>query len=151
MFQVSHPAEIHHHLSLTSLSTQSATSNVDRNKSTNIQPFPSTVHRVIEVQYQTSTDPTGYISVFQYPLNGHVMMMNKYDGYVLWSALWKGMRKLVDAIETFKMYPLIMQAIRNIKDGSSAIQGTWLPYDVARNLALRIGWNIKEDLIPLFG
>ncbi|KAJ3891228.1 transcription regulator HTH, apses-type DNA-binding domain-containing protein [Lentinula edodes] len=131
---------------------QSTISYPDTDTSTNIHPFPSTIHDIIEAKYKTSTDPTGYIFVFQYPLNGHVLMMNKYDGYILWSALWKAIGNCsVDADETFKMYPFITQAVRNIEDGLSAIQGAWLPYNIARNLALGIAWNIKEDLIPFFG
>ncbi|KAH7876169.1 uncharacterized protein C8R40DRAFT_1011027, partial [Lentinula edodes] len=104
-------------------------------------PFLGTRHDIVERKYHTACDGKGYISVYEYPLNGHTVMMDKNSGFILWTSLWK-----VDVVGILNSYPDRSQVMRIIKDGVEAIQGTWLAYEVRKG-----AWNVKEDLIPLFG
>ncbi|KAJ3887698.1 hypothetical protein GG344DRAFT_68604 [Lentinula edodes] len=112
----------------------------------NIRPYPTTKHDVVEVKYETSDNPKGYISVYQYLLNGELIMLDKEDGYILWSSLWK-----VNVATMLKMEPDIGEVVRTVKHGLTQIRGTWMPYEVVLSLALRAGWSVKEELVPLFG
>ncbi|CDW97940.1 hypothetical protein [Sporisorium scitamineum] len=47
--------------------------------------------------------------------------------------------------------PALGAHITKLKGGYLSIQGTWLPYDLAKELSRRIAWDIREDLVPLFG
>ncbi|KAJ4471253.1 hypothetical protein C8J55DRAFT_435200, partial [Lentinula edodes] len=111
-----------------------------------IRPYPTTKHDVVEVKYETSDNPKGYISVYQYLLNGELIMLDKEDGYILWSSLWK-----VNVATMLKMEPDIGEVVRTVKHGLTQIRGTWMPYEVRERFWLMAGWSVKEELVPLFG
>ncbi|KAJ3914959.1 hypothetical protein F5877DRAFT_49479 [Lentinula edodes] len=129
------------YLSSTSIYAQSWTRRLGSYDIADPYPLCGTRHDIVERKYQTDSDGKGYISVYEYQLNGHTIMMDKNSGFILWTSLWK-----VDVIGMLDSYPDRSQVMRIIRDGVEAIQGTWLAYEVRQG-----GWNVKEDLTPLFG
>ncbi|KAF8751875.1 hypothetical protein RHS01_08294 [Rhizoctonia solani] len=87
-------------------------------------------HRVTKARYVTSSDPRGYVPVYEYPLNGQWIMMDTDDGYVLWTGIWKA-----DIVKILESQPDLASKLRR----------------VALELARRVAWNIRYDLVPLFG
>ncbi|KAJ6578117.1 hypothetical protein B0H19DRAFT_575954 [Mycena capillaripes] len=116
------------------------------------RPFASSVHHVTKGRYITSNDPRGYIPVYEYPLNNQWIMMDIDDGYILWTGIWKALgNSKADIVKMVDSQPELAQVIRRVRGGYLKIQGTWMPYEIALRLARRVAWNIREDLIPLFG
>ncbi|ELU39241.1 hypothetical protein AG1IA_06731 [Rhizoctonia solani AG-1 IA] len=99
-------------------------------------------HRVTKARYVTSSDPRGYVPVYEYPLNGQWIMMDTDDGYVLWTA---------DIVKILESQPDLASKLRRVRGGYLKMQGTWMARDVALELARRVAWNIRYDLVPLFG
>ncbi|KAJ7053585.1 transcription regulator HTH, apses-type DNA-binding domain-containing protein [Mycena amicta] len=110
------------------------------------RPFASSTHQVTKGRYITSNDPRGYMyPVYEYPLNNQWIMMDIDDGYVLWTGIWKALgNSKADIVKMVDSQPELARVIRRI-------QGTWMPFEVALRLARRVAWNIREDLVPLFG
>ncbi|KAJ7221820.1 hypothetical protein B0H12DRAFT_302508 [Mycena haematopus] len=116
------------------------------------RPFASSVHHVTKGRYITSNDPRGYIPVYEYPLNSQWIMMDIDDGYILWTGIWKALgNSKADIVKMIDSQPELAQVIRRVRGGYLKIQGTWMPFEIALRLARRVAWNIREDLIPLFG
>ncbi|KAJ6468671.1 hypothetical protein C8R47DRAFT_1302439 [Mycena vitilis] len=121
-------------------------------QSPRFRPFASSVHHVTKGRYITSNDPRGYIPVYEYPLNSQWIMMDIDDGYILWTGIWKALgNSKADIVKMVDSQPELAQVIRRVRGGYLKIQGTWMPYEIALKLARRVAWNIREDLIPLFG
>lgn len=57
---------------------------------THFRPYACTKHIVTRGRYVTSSDPRGYLPVYEYPLNGQWLMVDADNGYVLWTGIWKG-------------------------------------------------------------
>ncbi|KAJ7503248.1 hypothetical protein B0H11DRAFT_577527 [Mycena galericulata] len=116
------------------------------------RPFASSVHHVTKGRYITSNDPRGYIPVYEYPLNNQWIMMDIDDGYILWTGIWKALgNSKADIVKMIDSQPDLVHVIRRVRGGYLKIQGTWMPFEVALRLARRVAWNIREDLVPLFG
>ncbi|KAK7017337.1 transcriptional repressor XBP1 [Favolaschia claudopus] len=116
------------------------------------RPYASSVHHVTKGRYITSNDPRGYIPVYEYPLNNQWIMMDIDDGYILWTGIWKALgNSKADIVKMVDSQPELAQVIRRVRGGYLKIQGTWMPYETALKLARRVAWNIRDDLIPLFG
>ncbi|KAF7311832.1 HTH APSES-type domain-containing protein [Mycena indigotica] len=116
------------------------------------RPFASSTHQVTKGRYITSNDPRGYIPVYEYPLNNQWIMMDIDDGYVLWTGIWKALgNSKADIVKMVDSQPELARVIRRVRGGYLKIQGTWMPFEVALRLARRVAWNIREDLVPLFG
>lgn len=115
-------------------------------------PFPSTIHKVRAAKYATSLDQRGFIPVYEYTLNQQPVLWDRETGYIYWTGIWKAMgrdkgeiAKLVDSDVELE------RVIRKIRGGYLKIQGTWMPFDRARQLAISTCWFIRHDLSPLFG
>ncbi|KAF8885480.1 transcription regulator HTH, apses-type DNA-binding domain-containing protein [Infundibulicybe gibba] len=116
------------------------------------RPYASPDHHVTKGRYITSNDPRGYIPVYEYPLNGQWIMMDIDDGYILWTGIWKALgNSKADIVKMIDSQPELAPLIRRVRGGYLKIQGTWMPYEVALRLSRRVAWQIREDLIPLFG
>ncbi|KAH8829947.1 transcription regulator HTH, apses-type DNA-binding domain-containing protein [Flagelloscypha sp. PMI_526] len=114
------------------------------------RPFASSRHNVVKGRYITSNDPRG--PVYEYPLNGQWIMMDIDDGYILWTGIWKALgNSKADIVKMVDSHPNLSSVIRRVRGGYLKIQGTWMPYENALDLARRVGWPIREDLVPLFG
>ncbi|KAG0147520.1 hypothetical protein CROQUDRAFT_722285 [Cronartium quercuum f. sp. fusiforme G11] len=116
-----------------------------------VRLYPSQ-HRVSMTRYATSTDPRGYIPVFEYPLNGQYIMIDCETGMVHFTGIWKALgHTKADVVKLVESDPTIAPYLRKVRGGYLKIQGTWLPFDTARTLARRVAWQIRYELIPLFG
>jgi hypothetical protein len=96
-------------------------------------------------------------------------MMDVDDGYVLWTGIWKALgNSKADIVKMVESQPDLANKIRRVRGGYLKIQGTWMPYEVDDNLPFhrwdinyvcqvalrlsrRVAWNIRQDLVPLFG
>ncbi|KIO25060.1 hypothetical protein M407DRAFT_76212 [Tulasnella calospora MUT 4182] len=95
------------------------------------QPYTTQTHRVTKGRYITSTDPRGYVPVYEYPLNNQWIMMDVDDGFVLWTGIWKALgNSKADIVKMVEAQPELASQIRRVRGGYLKIQGTWLPYEV---------------------
>ncbi|KAA1080654.1 hypothetical protein PGT21_015981 [Puccinia graminis f. sp. tritici] len=116
-----------------------------------VRLYPSQ-HRVSMTRYATSTDPRGYIPVFEYPLNGQYIMIDCETGMVHFTGIWKALgHTKADVVKLVESDPTIAPYLRKVRGGYLKIQGTWLPFDTAQTLARRVAWQVRYDLVPLFG
>ncbi|PLW24234.1 hypothetical protein PCANC_04090 [Puccinia coronata f. sp. avenae] len=116
-----------------------------------VRLYPSQ-HRVSMTRYATSTDPRGYIPVFEYPLNGQYIMIDCETGMVHFTGIWKALgHTKADVVKLVESDPTIAPYLRKVRGGYLKIQGTWLPFETAQTLARRVAWQIRYDLVPLFG
>lgn len=105
-------------------------------------------------RYATSVDPRNFLTVYEYStINGQPIIWDYNTGYVHITGLWKAtghtkadIVKLID-----NSPPEIEQVIRRVRGGFLKIQGTWLPFDIAKRLAQRTCWFIRYALVPVFG
>ncbi|TFK96689.1 hypothetical protein BDV98DRAFT_614303 [Pterulicium gracile] len=115
-------------------------------------PYATNTHKVTKGRYITSNDPRGFLPVYEYPLNGQWIMMDTDDGYILWTGIWKALgNSKADIVKMIDSQPELASVIRRVRGGYLKIQGTWMPYEHAIRLARRVAWDIRHDLIPLFG
>ncbi|KAJ3514144.1 hypothetical protein NMY22_g14839 [Coprinellus aureogranulatus] len=129
------------------------TSSSSSNGGPRFRPYASSQHHVTKGRYITSNDARGYIPVYEYPLNGQWIMMDIDDGLIMsvfptLSALGNSKADIVKMIDS---QPDLAPLIRRVRGGYLKIQGTWMPYEVALKLSRRVAWNIRHDLVPLFG
>ncbi|GAA5975602.1 hypothetical protein JCM11641_003545 [Rhodosporidiobolus odoratus] len=109
-------------------------------------------HSVTKKRYATSTDSRGYIPVFEYTVNSHLVMVDSETGYILITAIWKALGKAkADVVKLIESQPAVAPLVRKVRGGQLQIQGTWLPFGVALELSRRVAWEIRNDLVLLFG
>jgi hypothetical protein len=109
---------------------------------------------ILTKRYATSVDPRNFLTVYEYSnINGQPILWDYTTGYVHITGLWKAtghtkadIVKLID-----NSPPEIEQLIRRVRGGFLKIQGTWLPFDIAKRLAQRTCWFIRYALVPVFG
>ena len=109
---------------------------------------------ILTKRYATSVDPRNFLTVYEYStINGQPILWDYNTGYVHITGLWKAtghtkadIVKLID-----NSPPEIEQLIRRVRGGFLKIQGTWLPFDIAKRLAQRTCWFIRYALVPVFG
>ncbi|KAK9466465.1 hypothetical protein V1512DRAFT_263661 [Lipomyces arxii] len=107
---------------------------------------------VVTKRYATSVDERHCLTVFEYNVNGQCIMWDYYSGYVHLTGLWKAIGNTkADIVKLVDNCPDLEPVIRRVRGGFLKIQGTWLPFDVARTLASRTCYHIRFALIPLFG
>ncbi|KAK9470536.1 uncharacterized protein V1510DRAFT_270291 [Dipodascopsis tothii] len=79
-------------------------------------------------------------------------MWDYHSGYVHLTGLWKAIgNSKADIVKLVDNSPDLEPVIRRVRGGFLKIQGTWLPYNIARTLASRTCFHIRYALIPLFG
>ncbi|KAG8742760.1 hypothetical protein FRC10_000927 [Ceratobasidium sp. 414] len=87
-------------------------------------------HRVTKARYVTSSDPRGYVPVYEYPLNGQWIMMDTDDGYVLWTGIWKALgNSKADIVKILESQPDLATKLRRVRGGYLKMQGTWMARD----------------------
>ncbi|ORY86704.1 transcription regulator HTH, apses-type DNA-binding domain-containing protein, partial [Leucosporidium creatinivorum] len=100
----------------------------------------------------TSTDSRGHIPVLEYPLRGQTIMIDTETRMCHWTGIWKALGKSkADVVRLIESQPEIAGRIRKIRGGYLKVQGTWMPYEIAQELCRRVAWDIRHDLVPLFG
>ncbi|KZV77263.1 DNA-binding domain of Mlu1-box binding protein MBP1 [Peniophora sp. CONT] len=119
-------------------------------------PAPFTPYKsnlsIQKSRYITSNDPRGYIPVYEYSVNGHWIMIDADDSFVLWTGIWKALgNSKADIVKMVESVPDLASQIRRVRGGYLKIQGTWMPYKTAAQLARRVAYNIREELVPIFG
>lgn len=115
-------------------------------------PDPRTDIIITKGRYITSNDPRGYIPVYEYSLQGQWIMMDMDDGYILWTGIWKALgHSKADIVKFLESEPEVAPLIRRIRGGYLKIQGTWMPFEIAERLSRRVAWDIRYQLVPLFG
>lgn len=103
-------------------------------------------------KYATSVDERNYLTVFEYQVNGQSVIWDYYTGYVHLTGIWKAIgNSKADIAKLLDISPQLEPVLRRVRGGYLKIQGTWLPYEVAYGLALRIAYHIRFSLVPLFG
>ncbi|KAK9477641.1 hypothetical protein V1514DRAFT_333458 [Lipomyces japonicus] len=103
-------------------------------------------------RYATSVDERHFLTVFEYLVNNQWIMWDYYSGYVHLTGLWKAIGNTkADIVKLVDNSPDLEPVIRRVRGGFLKIQGTWLPFDIAKTLASRTCYHIRYALIPLFG
>lgn len=126
----------------------------------------NSIYPNIEVKrYSTAAlDPCRhFLTVYEYPLNGHSVVWDYETGYVHLTGIWKAAihhpdndlpksNSKADIVRLLDSTPRQHQSkIKRIRGGFLKIQGTWLPYALCRILARRFCYHIRFQLIPVFG
>ncbi|CAO3691840.1 unnamed protein product [Rhizopus stolonifer] len=115
-------------------------------------PFPvaDRSFKIKSSQYSTSQDPRGCIPVFEYEINGQPIMWDRENGHVHFTGIWKALNnskadivKIVDSNQELK--------VKKVRGGCLVIQGTWIPHEHAFSLCSRTAWDIRYELVPIFG
>ncbi|KAH9818018.1 hypothetical protein DFH28DRAFT_1081063 [Melampsora americana] len=84
--------------------------------------------------------------------SGQYIMIDCETGMVHFTGIWKALgHTKADVVKLVESDPTIAPYLRKVRGGYLKIQGTWLPFDTARTLARRVAWQVRYDLIPLFG
>ncbi|OAV93751.1 hypothetical protein, variant [Puccinia triticina 1-1 BBBD Race 1] len=79
-------------------------------------------------------------------------MIDCETGMVHFTGIWKALgHTKADVVKLVESDPTIAPYLRKVRGGYLKIQGTWLPFDTAKTLARRVAWQIRYDLVPLFG
>lgn len=104
------------------------------------------------LKYATGIDERNFITVYEYQVMDQSIIWDYYTGYVHLTGIWKALgNSKADIVKLLDGSPELEPVFRRVRGGFLKIQGTWVPYDVARTLALRICYPIRYALIPLFG
>ncbi|KAK9454782.1 hypothetical protein V1511DRAFT_488466 [Dipodascopsis uninucleata] len=103
-------------------------------------------------RYATSVDDRHFLTVFEYSVNNHWIMWDYFSGYVHLTGLWKAIgNSKADIVKLVDNSPDLEPVIRRVRGGFLKIQGTWLPFPIARALAARTCYHIRFALVPIFG
>ncbi|KAK9348167.1 hypothetical protein V1522DRAFT_399279 [Lipomyces starkeyi] len=125
------------------------TTMLPREHASQIPPGPFTI---VRKRYATSVDERHFLTVFEYMVNAQWIMWDYYSGYVHLTGLWKAIGNTkADIVKLVDNSPDLEPVIRRVRGGFLKIQGTWLPFTIARTLASRTCYHIRFALIPLFG
>ncbi|KAH8930137.1 hypothetical protein BT69DRAFT_984973 [Atractiella rhizophila] len=107
--------------------------------------------------YETSSNARGFITVWQYSAswNGRTetMMFDCQTGHVKLCPIWRLVTggKKVSLTTLFKGRPDLEKKHFRLRGGDVLIQGHWIEFEVAKELAERVAWNIRDKLVPIFG
>ncbi|CAG8469780.1 13008_t:CDS:2 [Ambispora leptoticha] len=116
------------------------------------QPHSETTISVDRNRYSTSLDPRGYIPVYEYDINEQPIMWDRETGYVHFTGIWKALGKnKADIAKLVETHPDLAATIKKVRGGFLKIQGTWMPYDSAKELSRRTCFPLKDQLVPIFG
>lgn len=103
-------------------------------------------------KYSTNVDERNYLTVFEYRLNENWIIWDYSTGYVFFTGLWKSCgNNKTDIVKLVENFPNLSNLVKRVRGGFLKIQGTWLPFDVVKNLAKNFCFNIRYCLIPIFG
>jgi hypothetical protein len=107
---------------------------------------------IVTKRYATSVDERNFLTVYEYMVNNQWVIWDYYTGYVHLTGLWKAIGNAkADIVRLVDNSPDLEPVIRRVRGGFLKIQGTWVPFPVARALASRTCYHIRFALIPVFG
>ncbi|VEU21778.1 DEKNAAC102302 [Brettanomyces naardenensis] len=112
-------------------------------------PKPNSIPRR---KYSTSIDPRNFLTVYEYQIGDHWVIWDYHSGLVHLTGLWKAVgNNKADIVKLVESSPELEKDLRRIRGGYLKIQGTWVPYSVAKTLASKFCYTIRYALIPVFG
>ncbi|ORX56933.1 hypothetical protein DM01DRAFT_233733, partial [Hesseltinella vesiculosa] len=100
--------------------------------------------------YATSMDKRLQVPVFQYTYKGHMIMWDRETKDVHLPGLWHLFKLPKHAMAGFLKINMAMK-YKRFHGGSLNIQGTWIPWMMARQLCVQMGWPVREALVPMLG
>jgi hypothetical protein len=107
---------------------------------------------IVLKKYATSVDERNFLTVYEFMVNGQWIIWDYFTGYVHLTGLWKAIgHSKADIVKLVDNSPDLEPVIRRVRGGFLKIQGTWVPFDIARALAARTCYFIRYALIPVFG
>ena len=93
-----------------------------------------------------------FVTVYEYKLGNHVILWDYVIGWVYITSIWKAIGNYkADVLKLVSTSPEIKNKVYKTKGGCLKVQGTWIQYDVAKQLASKFCWPIRFALVPLFG
>uniref|UniRef100_V5ETP8 HTH APSES-type domain-containing protein n=1 Tax=Kalmanozyma brasiliensis (strain GHG001) TaxID=1365824 RepID=V5ETP8_KALBG len=114
--------------------------------------FATQIHEFRKGKYATTGGDRGFMTVFEYDVRGHTMMIDCDTSFIRFTSITQALGKnKVNFGRLVRTCPALDPHITKLKGGYLSIQGTWLPYDLAKELSRRIAWEIRDHLVPLFG
>lgn len=114
--------------------------------------MPPLLKDITSKRYATGVDDRNFLTVLEYEVNGQSIIWDYYTGYVHLTGLWKAVgHSKADIVRLLDYSPELEPLIKRVRGGFLKIQGTWVPYDIARRLASRVCYYIRFALIPIFG
>lgn len=79
-------------------------------------------------------------------------MWDYVTGLVHLTGIWKALgNSKADIVRLVENHPELEGVIKRIRGGFLKIQGTWVPYELCRRLAIRTCYTIRHALISVFG
>lgn len=79
-------------------------------------------------------------------------MWDYTSGFVHLTGIWKALgNSKADIVRLVDNHPELEGVIRRIRGGFLKIQGTWVPFELCKRLALRTCYTIRHALISVFG
>lgn len=115
-----------------------------------LMPNPDT--DIAMKKYATSVDERNFLTVYEFMVNNQWVIWDYYTGYVHLTGLWKAIgNNKADIVKLVENSPDLEPLIRRVRGGFLKIQGTWLPFPIAKALASRTCYHIRFALIPIFG
>lgn len=91
-------------------------------------------------------------TVYEFQLNDQTIMWDYSSGIVHLTGIWKALgNSKADIVRLVDNHPELEGVIRRIRGGFLKIQGTWVPYELCRRLAIRTCYPIRHALISVFG
>lgn len=128
---------------------------------TTLEGFPVN-NKLKTGKYATSIDDRGYLSgrtspeltdiVYEFSLNDQTIMWDYCTGLVHLTGIWKALgNSKADIVRLVDNHPELEGVIRRIRGGFLKVQGTWVPFELCKKLALRTCYTIRHALISVFG
>ncbi|KAF0461707.1 DNA-binding domain of Mlu1-box binding protein MBP1 [Gigaspora margarita] len=116
------------------------------------RPYPVTNTKIKKTKYSTSLDPRGYIPVYEFTINNQPIMWDRENGYVHFTGIWKALgNNKADIARLVDTHPDLASTIKKVRGGFLKIQGTWMPHDKAYELCRRTCYEVRDELVSLFG
>lgn len=107
---------------------------------------------IVMKKYSTAVDSRKFLTVYEYMINNQWIIWDYHTGYVHLTGLWKAIgNNKADIVKLIENSPELEPDIKRVRGGYLKIQGTWVPFEIARALASRTCYFIRYALIPLFG
>lgn len=112
-------------------------------------PSPSSIAMK---KYSTAVDSRKFLTVYEFMVNNQWIIWDYHTGYVHLTGLWKAIgNNKADIVKLIENSPELEPDIKRVRGGYLKIQGTWVPFEIAKALAARTCYFIRYALIPLFG
>lgn len=103
-------------------------------------------------KYATSVDSRNFLTVYEYQLNNQWIIWDYHTGYVHLTGIWKAIgHNKADIVKLIENSPHLEPVIKRVRGGFLKIQGTWVPFEIAKALAARTCYYIRYALVPVFG